>query len=262
MAQLNFDKVSPMAERGLLAFLNRAFFPKDILKLDLVKSKDSEQTDYGIGFKVAQRIIARKRELGEFTELSQLNGIDGFGQEKFEDLVQTFSISSAERFRRTLYNEHILFENFEVKYHAITFDSLEDFLACVQDEEAFRQLIVNNLVHLASENTSEEDLQKACTAIQQSYIEKFHSMHVASHAFALWFYHFDEDNWFSFSQMQSVSEPYLSLSYHESDVAGFYLFKGFENHLILKSGISVLDLPVVANPDELAVYLWGVLLFD
>jgi len=47
--------------------------------------------DYDIGITVAQRIINRRTSLGGFTDLTQLSGIRGFGQDKFNDLLYSFS---------------------------------------------------------------------------------------------------------------------------------------------------------------------------
>jgi hypothetical protein len=49
--------------------------------------------DYDIGVRVARRILHKRdsRPDGQFTSLNQLKGIDYFGQDKFNDLVYTFS---------------------------------------------------------------------------------------------------------------------------------------------------------------------------
>jgi hypothetical protein len=47
--------------------------------------------DYDIGAVVAQRILARRNALGSFTSLTQLNGIRGFGADKLNDLLFSFS---------------------------------------------------------------------------------------------------------------------------------------------------------------------------
>jgi hypothetical protein len=47
--------------------------------------------DYDIGITVAQRIINKRTSLGGFTNLTQLTNIKGFGQDKFNDLLYSFS---------------------------------------------------------------------------------------------------------------------------------------------------------------------------
>lgn len=49
--------------------------------------------DYDIGIDVAQRIINKRTALGGFTDLTQLAGIRGFGADKFNDLLFSFSES-------------------------------------------------------------------------------------------------------------------------------------------------------------------------
>ena len=47
--------------------------------------------DYDIGITVAQRILNRRSTLGGFTALTQLSGIQGFGVDKFNDLLYSFT---------------------------------------------------------------------------------------------------------------------------------------------------------------------------
>lgn len=47
--------------------------------------------DYDIGITVAQQIISKRSSLGGFTNLTQLSNIKGFGQDKFNDLLYSFS---------------------------------------------------------------------------------------------------------------------------------------------------------------------------
>jgi hypothetical protein len=47
--------------------------------------------DYDIGVVVAQRIIARRTSVGGFSDLTQLHGIRGFGEDKFRDLLYSFA---------------------------------------------------------------------------------------------------------------------------------------------------------------------------
>lgn len=260
MGQLDFSKVSEQTADAILKFLNQAFRPQDILNKALIK-EEGETKDYGIGPVVAGRIIKRRKELPRwrFTELSQLNGIKGFGQDKFEDLVDTFSISSAEHLRYVIESKPILYENFPFTYHAINFSDDQEFQEQTADEASLRKLVASHIEHLASrKNVAEKDLAKARAQIASAYIEKFFTAFQGAYAWAVWFYGFDADNWFGFDQMRIPLESYL---YENGDDPALYLFKGFENKLILR-GISVLDLPVVVHPVEKTVYLWAAELFD
>ncbi|MEL6253725.1 MAG: hypothetical protein AAFR87_17080 [Bacteroidota bacterium] len=260
MGQLDFSNVSEQAASRILRFLNQAFRPQDIINKPLIK-EEGETKDYGIGPVVAGRIIRQRKTLPgwRFTELSQLNGIKGFGQDKFEDLLDTFSISSAEHLQYVIQSTPILFENFPFTFHAITFESDKEFKDETKDDTKLRNLVAANIEHLATrEKISEGDIQKAKDQIGSAYIEKLYTPFLGAYAWAVWFYGFDADNWFGFDQMRIPLEAYLS----ESDTDPvLHLFKGFDNGLIVR-GISVLDLPVVVNPVEKTVYLWTAELFD
>ena len=65
---------------------------------------------YDIGPVVAQRIIARRSAVGGFTALTQLAGIKGFGADKFNDLLYSFS--------RSLYEVSGIVFNFNSATHS------------------------------------------------------------------------------------------------------------------------------------------------
>ncbi len=259
MGKLSFDHISPQVERLILDFLNSAFRPTDILNMPLIKSQGGSSRDYGIGPSVAKRIIDKKRTLARrrYTSLEQLEDIPGFGQEKLDDLVDTFSISSAERFQRYLRDNFILLDNFPTYYHQITLESDEAFFQVMRDEELLRQLVIDNVHHLADERATEENVQLAKEQLQTAYQDRYETSFVGSYAFALWFFGFDQDNWFSFETMREPIESYLG----QSSESIFVLFKGFPSHYLL-SGITEDDLPVVLNREELSIYLWNAELFD
>ncbi|MEM6804241.1 MAG: hypothetical protein AAF696_22745 [Bacteroidota bacterium] len=260
MGQLNFSNISDTAGAAMLRFLNQAFRPQDIINRVLIKD-ESEGKDYGIGAVVAGRIIRKRKTLPRwrFTELSQLNDIKGFGQDKLEDLAETFSLNSAERLLYIIRTSPILYENFPFTYWAITFEDDKSFKAATESEDRLRSLVKSQISNLSTrQELSNENQQKAQDQIQHAYIEEFNTAFLGAYAWAVWFYGFDADNWFGFDQMRIPLEAYLS----ESDAEPmFYLFKGFENSLITR-GITVLDLPVVVNPAEKTVYLWTAELFD
>lgn len=261
MGQLNFSHISEEASERMLKFLNQAFRPSDILNKLLIKSDQTDKRDYGIGPVVAGRIIKHRKTFPRwrFTDISQLNGIKGFGQDKLDDLVDTFSISSAQHFVHVIKTRPVLFENFPLTFHPIKFENEKDFEEIRQDEEKLRQLVVNNIEHLASrQGVDAAAISKAQSQLSSAYIEKFNTAFLGAYAWAVWFYGFDADNWFGFDQMRIPIEEYL---YENGDDPSLYLFKGFENRLILR-GITVLDLPVVVHPLEKCVYLWAAELFD
>ena len=261
MGQLSFSHISPQTGARILRFLNQIFRPQDLLNKLLVKPEEGETKDYGIGPVVASRIIKRRKELPgwRFTELTQLNGIKGLGQDKLDDLVDTFNLSSAEHLLYVIESEQILYENFPFSFHAITFDDEASFEAHTKDEASLRKTVIDNIEFLASKDPLDpKDLAAAKDQIGNAYIEKIYTAYLAGYAWAVWFYGFDADNWFAFDTMRLPLSDYLDES---GEDPALYLFKGFNNGLIVQ-GISVLDLPVVVNPNELTVYLWTAELFD
>lgn len=261
MGQLNFSHISDEAGDRILRFLNQAFRPQDILNKDLIKSENSGKKDYGIGPVVAGRIIRHRKTFPRrrFTALSQLNGIKGFGQDKLDDLVDTFSINSAQHFKHVIKTRPILYENFPLNFHQIKFEDETKFQEVLTNEDKLRKLVADNIQHLATKKSIQpSDTASAKSQILNAYIEKFNTAFLGAYAWAVWFYGFDADNWFGFDQMRIPIESYL---YENGDDPSLYLFKGFDNGLIL-GGITVLDLPVVVHPLEKSVYLWAAELFD
>ena len=262
MGQLSFSNVSEVAEVRLLDFLNRAFSVRDILNLRLIKDSGPGTKDYGIGRTVAARIVSRKRILPRrrFTSLTQLNGIQGFGQDKLDDLVNTFSISTAERFKRNLFEQQILFENWEVRYHTVSFDTEEAFRDATKDDASIQKIVKDNIGDLANEGTGPQRIAEIKDQIGNAYFQTYQEGFLGSYEFALWFFKFDQDNWFSFERIREPLEAYLT----EVDSRGYdaiQFYKGVNTGLLM-SGITVIDLPVVIMEAERSITFWGAALFD
>ena len=104
MAIFTSDGIDLETQKRILNFLNEATTAADIAGTepqegpvhdDTTKGYGDQVKDYDIGLKVAQRILDKRATLGTsgFTDLSQLSNIDGFGQDKFDDLVYSFGPS-------------------------------------------------------------------------------------------------------------------------------------------------------------------------
>ncbi|MCB0575738.1 MAG: hypothetical protein KDC61_14360, partial [Saprospiraceae bacterium] len=74
-------------------------------------------------------------------------------------------------------------------------------------------------------------------------------------AFALWFYRFDADNWFSFERM--FQQTSALFGYHAVPLWEMEMrfFKGFKHRIFTKL-IAPPDLPVLVNYPEHKVTLW------
>lgn len=99
---LNTSNASPVVCTRILNFLNHAPNADSIAGIeqsygpvidDPTTGYGDNIADYDIGALVAGRILNKRDSLpgGTFTNISQLDGIDHFGQDKFNDLVHTFS---------------------------------------------------------------------------------------------------------------------------------------------------------------------------
>jgi hypothetical protein len=107
----------------ILDFLNAAQSANDIAGVehqegpvvdDPSRGYGDQVADYDIGVVVARRIIARRSALGGFSDLTQLDGIRGFGPDKFHDLLYSFA--------RTVYEVSAIIFNYNTA--AITNDAL------------------------------------------------------------------------------------------------------------------------------------------
>jgi hypothetical protein len=99
------EGTTPATKSLILAFLNAAQSANDIAGVepqegpvvdDPARGYGDQVRDYDIGAVVAQRIIARRAALGGFSDLTQLNGIRGFGADKLHDLLYSFSRTVSE----------------------------------------------------------------------------------------------------------------------------------------------------------------------
>ena len=80
----------------------------------------------------------------------------------------------------------------------------------------------------------------------------------AQYAWALWFYRFDADNWFSYDRIREVINQYLSTSWNED--MQLVLVKGFQGRPLWNSGVS--DMPVTLTEAEQTISLWRTELWD
>lgn len=101
MAKFTGAGIDEPTKDRILRFLNFVNSASDIAGIepqegpvhdDPKKGTGDQIEDYDIGLTVAERIIDKRDGLpgGEFTDLPQLSDIDGFGQDKFNDLVYSF----------------------------------------------------------------------------------------------------------------------------------------------------------------------------
>lgn len=257
---------APWLQRRILAFVNQARRPEDIVgsgpqarRLQDAPDHIGQTDGYVIGLTVAQRIIEQRQRLPRqrYEHLDQLLAVPGLGEDKLRDLLHTFGQPADQAFLQDLYGG-VLYQNFEVKADTIHIGDEKLFLTTVDQSARFVEL-VGMRVQALCERRFEQP--RACALavrlLQHCYQERFPSGHVGAYALALWFFGFDEDNWFSFERMHAACDRYLNSYRYVNDRLELRLFKGFENAGILAGGITVPDLPVVVNYAEQKITLWS-----
>lgn len=263
MGQLSATNIQPWVINRMLSFLNRAKHPSDITTLVTDNPYTGmKKSGYGIGETVAQRILDRRKELSPsfFKEFSQLNGIEGFGQDKLDDLVYTFRLSSAEQFVQNMFNGVIL-ENWELEHVSKEYKSYDEFVKVTKDPDLLREevgVLLNQIAELKFEGSPLAGL--ANRLLQGTYLDIYEMADQAQYAWALWFYRFDSDNWFSFDQVRKAIQAYLEEYWNPDDYTGFALFRGYDGDEVWGSG--VFDLPVTFCAAELKLTIWRAELHD
>ena len=98
--KLAADAVTAQTKQLILDFLNQASSAAAIAGSepvegpvfdDVTTGYGDQVRDYDIGTVVAQRILIKRAAIGSFTNLTQLAGIAGFGEDKFNDLIYSFA---------------------------------------------------------------------------------------------------------------------------------------------------------------------------
>lgn len=246
---------SPRAQQRMVDFFNRVYDPYTITELDLLQP--AGENDYGIGPVVAQRILDRKSSLVPpfFTDISQLEDIEGLGPDKAEDLVRYMEMNRADVFVRMM-RKYVLPENFELHHRILTLEAAAPYL---DDEESYRNWLAREVLALSDREPSDDEALKVDQQIAGAFVDHYDDAHIAGYAMALWFYRFAQDNWASFEQFREQAENYLAFA---GEFNTLQLYKGFENRLIMHRGVTVTDLMVVQNATEQTINIFTAQLMD
>ncbi|TAE57125.1 MAG: hypothetical protein EAZ89_04150, partial [Bacteroidetes bacterium] len=284
------SKYAPRVIRRGLSLLNR-FREADAFSIPEYTLEGEEVppgADYGIGKVVAQRILdLRETLLGQrFTSFSQLSDIQGLGEDKLDDLLQSSRYPAAEAFRRSMYRgvimsnfilsyDSIVFEdeksfletaimsNFILSYDSIVFEDEKSFLETAASPQALRSLVAARVAALCYEKYHNQELSRVAPRLLENLpLDTYTVANTAAYALALWFYRFDSDNWFTFDRVLKACMDYLEYYDQWSDRAELYFFKGFDNTWVLADPVTVSDLPFVVNYAEQSITLWTCQLND
>ncbi len=190
---------------------------------------------------------------------------------KIQEFIRINGVSidmKAKIFVKSMY-DGVLGSNFIFKHYSISFPNKKVFLDTVDNEDNFRSCVIAQ-IRIISQNywdknayvnqyeylkTKKDTSKEEIDALNQRYIE-VHPEITGSYAFALWFYHFDYDNWFSFQSVFEKVDSYLGDYFYFDDRLEFRLFKGFKNAHVLCDPVTVLDLPVVVNYSDQTVTIF------
>jgi len=270
MGDFNSDGIPKWVIDRILNFFNQASVIADISGDGISEGDDSSDPDnwegYSIGPTVAQRIIETRDALkfNRFRTLDELKPIDGFGQDKFDDLVRVFNIPSAEAFRLSMYENGVISkENWSLSHFTTFFEDTDEYRRITRNQSNFRDFVMKKVEVIAFEK-SENRLTSRLVAktLDQAYIDTyFNSSQTADFAFALWWWHFDADNWFSYETILRETSHYFSHHGGGQWEMELHFFKGFD-HEILSDGIVPSDLPVVTSEAEQSISIWTSALYD
>jgi hypothetical protein len=172
--------VSFWVEARILDFLNNAKTAKDITDHPgLLDDPSNGVSGTTIGSTVAQRLIDRRNSLPwrRYTSITQLEGIQGFGTDKFNDLVYSFGKSAADAFRASLFNGVIL-DNWQLTDYTDHFPNDAAFRMITQNDSEFRQWVGYRMKRAWEDEGMDVALADAKRKLlAQSYIEVFDIEH-------------------------------------------------------------------------------------
>lgn len=251
----------------ILGFFNSAQNVDDILDGTIVDDP-SDGPGSVMGPTLAARILRTRNQLPRrrFTDFQQLDDIRGVGAGTLKDLFYSFNNPAAAAFRDYMYDNNVIYrENWPLEFDRSIIDDQEAFDELVFNEDAFRAWVVNRMEQLVAEHNVSEDRSKTMLDnLRSTYIDSYNNgIPAAGYAFALWFYEFDADNWFSWERIQAATATYFDfhMGSRESEME-LRFFKGFHLLGIIEPGITPEDLPVVINWQERAITIWFSALYD
>ena len=243
----------------ILDFLNRAQSVNDLTEAG------SEIENYSIGKTIAERILKFKMALApfsRFTALSQLEHIDGFGIDKFNDLIRLLAIRADDAFKKALRKE-LLPSNWKFNIHQYDIASAEEFEQLAKLDNRLKEFVGERIYGISFAAKKSQTVAKLAKKIMHSsYAEQFRNQEYATIALAFWFYRVDGASWFSLNQMIEKTKSYFAHYDRLEHRLELVLFKGFPNDLALVNPITTSDLAVVINYGEQSISILTIKLND
>lgn len=265
MSTTSHPNIPLWIQNSIVGFFNRARNIDMILDGSI---QDHDGTGNTMGRTLAARILRERNELPtrRFTDFEQIDNIRGVGPGTVADLVFSFGQTADEAFKKSMYDTSTIYENnWPLEYFRFQIEEQDVFTDTVQNEDNLRQFVLGKVAEVASERQVSQANQDAMLAeISNAYMDDYsNSTTAAAYAFALWFYEFDADNWFSWERIQEQTIQYFEYNYNTYPwFMHLYFFKGFTNRGIISPGITPKDLPVVVNWAEQTITFWISTLYD
>lgn len=268
---LDFSSIDRFTAQRILAFLNGMRTASDLIhsitergEIQDNPESGSAGSGYTIGETVAARLISVRNKLRSrrFSSIDQLDEVEGFGQDKLNDLAYSFRDSAEDKFVKSLYSGIIL-DNWTVQHSSEQFESEEEFLKMVNNNTVFENWVIDQVKEASRERFNDRHRSLLSgELVRNRYVERYEEAHLGSYSWALWFYRIDQDNWFSFDRIREVIEKYLGTYESVSENIEVHFFKGYPNWAGLTKGITPRDLVVTLNHAELRASVWSAELFD
>ncbi|NJO02984.1 MAG: helix-hairpin-helix domain-containing protein [Bacteroidia bacterium] len=200
---MNTDQPS-WAENRLLNFLNQAQSAEDIYANENLKDDPTRGSaqGYAIGKTTAQNIIDFRESTPskQFESVEDILQVPGLGEDKLHDLLKGCAVPADDAYIQSLFKE-LLGDNWEVTPHIIDYSSDDEFDEVANNAENFRRavapLYANTLSYYSSEAKRELEMR-----IHKAYQENYEEGHIGSFQLAFWWYLFDQDNWFSYENIE------------------------------------------------------------
>jgi len=262
MSQLSSEGISAAAIKRILAFFNQARTWEDITRKVMDKPETGEAQGYAIGETVAQRILSHRNQLRPrfYRSLEQLDEVEGLGQDKLNDLAYTFRRSAADEFVHQMFT-NLLGSNWDFNHYSRSYASQEEFEEIVEHPVYFMEEVGDMLREVAEEMFEEKAAAQLAPLLTKGvYVDTYHTTDFAQYAWALWFYQFDSDNWFSFERVREQISAYLGLYFWAAEEIQLRLLRGFDGKTIWPAAHDTL--PVTINSTEMTISIWQAQLFD
>ena len=206
--------------------------------------------------------VRKKKPHQRFSDLRELMEEAQLSADKLLELVQTLQQPADQAFARDM-RQSVLASNWFLEPDTTYLRDEVQFRALVDTPSRFTELLSNRVQALAFAQLHHEAAARmAARLLPTCYLETYTEPHLGSHALALWFYRFDQDNWFTYEKVQAACARYLEQGQPHSERLELRLFKGFPSGETLVQGITAPDLPVVVNYEEQKITLWRCALRD